>query len=305
MPKVTVERSVMINAPRGKVYATVRDFHQWPEWSPWLICEPDAKLTFAKDGRKYTWDGQYIGSGEIAVIRETEGVSIDYQLTFLKPFKSKATARLEFANAGEQTKVTWKMDSSMPFFLFFLCGMMKNLIGMDYERGLLMLRNYVETGDRSCALKFIGEESFSGFAYWGIRTKTTMKEVGPSMEKDFALLVEKMTTAGIEPSGAPFSIYHKWDIGKGKIDYTIGIPVNEGATAPADVLAGSIPDCRVYSIQHTGPYELLGNPWSALMTRQRAKAFHCSKLPPFETYANDPRETKPEDLVTVVHYPLK
>ncbi|WP_309397034.1 SRPBCC family protein [Cerasicoccus maritimus] len=305
MPKFSVERSVLLNAPRGKVYATVRDFHQWPQWSPWLICEPDADLEFAKDGRRYAWNGQFVGAGDIVVTKEEEGVSIDYDLTFLKPFKSKSKVRFEFANAGDQTKVIWKMDSSLPFFLFFLTKMMKNMIGMDYERGLLMLKNYVETGDRGCALDIRGEETFNGFDYLGIRHQCAMNDVGPAMEKAFGSIVEKMDAAGLEPTGAPFSIYHKWDLGKSRVEFTIGIPTNVNGSAPEGVTAGNIPSCQVFSLQHTGAYELLGNPWSAGMTRQRAKAFASSKLPPFETYENDPRETPERELVTVVHFPLK
>ncbi|WP_269542824.1 SRPBCC family protein [Cerasicoccus fimbriatus] len=304
MPKYSVERSILINAPRGKVYATVRDFHQWPQWSPWLICEPDAKLDFAKDGRSYAWIGQYIGEGNIAVTTENEGVAIDYRLTFIKPFKAVSKVRFEFGNAGEQTKVTWKMDSSLPIFLFFLTGMMKNMIGMDYERGLKMLRNYIEKGDRLSQLDIIGEESFTGFNYLGLRRQCAIAEVGPHMEEDFATIMQATEAAGIQPSGAPFSIYHKWDIGKARVDYTIGIPVTNGET-PDGLLRGEIPSGKVYSIKLTGPYELLGNAWSAGITRQRSKVFKCGQHPPFETYQNDPRETDERELVTVVHFPLK
>jgi hypothetical protein len=48
------------------------------------------------------------------------------------------------------------MDSKQPFFQFFLKGMMTSLIGMDYERGLRMLKDYVETGSVPSTLEFPG-----------------------------------------------------------------------------------------------------------------------------------------------------
>ncbi len=306
MPAITAERSIIINAPRGQVYATVRDFRQWPAWSPWVILEPEARLTFSNDGRRYDWAGDVVGAGNIKVVDEQEGVFIDYELTFLKPFKSTARVRMAFANAVDATKVTWRMDSSLPFFLFFMVKTMNAMIGMDYERGLQMLKRFIETGSRQCQLEILGRESFSGFSYLGLRVQCAISDVGPSMETHFAELTRKFDEAGLKPSGAPFSIYHKWDMGKGRVDYTLGFPV-EGVNgnAPAGVLAASLPDIEVYTIKHTGAYQLLGNAWSAGMCRQRARQFRCGKLPPFEVYHNDPRETKEDDLITTVHLPLK
>jgi len=47
---------------------------------------------------------------------------------------------------GDQTKVTWTMNGCVPIFLFFMIGMMKAWIGMDYERGLMMLKELAEKG---------------------------------------------------------------------------------------------------------------------------------------------------------------
>ncbi|GHB91387.1 SRPBCC family protein [Cerasicoccus arenae] len=307
MPKIIVERSILINAPRGQVYATVRDFRQLPSWSPWLICEPDCQLTFAKDGRSYAWQGKVVGEGEISVVTESEGVAIDYNLSFLKPWKSTCTSRIVFANAGDMTKVTWTMYSSLPIFLFWMTKTMSAMIGMDYDRGLAMLKSVLETGDPGSKLDFIGQESFSGFDYVGIRTQCAIAEIGPYMEKDFATLMQKMGQGGGQPAGNAFAQYHKWDIVKGLVDYTLGFPVAQATTTlPDGLIAGKLPDSTVYSIRHTGAYRYLGNAWAAGMARQRAKIFASNKqIAPFETYQNDPRETAEAGLVTVAHFPVK
>ena len=39
-----VKRSLEIAAPLDSVFAAIVDFKTWPEWSPWLMHEPDAKI---------------------------------------------------------------------------------------------------------------------------------------------------------------------------------------------------------------------------------------------------------------------
>lgn len=307
MPALHVERSIQVNAPRGKVYATVRDFHEWPVWSPWLICDPATKLTFESDGRGYQWDSKYIGAGSIEVTEETEGVSIDYELIFLRPFKSKSHVRFEFANAGDATKVTWLMDGKLPLFLFWLRRTMETMIGMDYDRGLRMLKEYQELGEVRSGIELIGNATVQGFAYVGIRNQCGLAEIGPSMERDFAAVCAKVEQAGIEPVGAPFSIYHQWNFSKGQADYTIGVPVAQAPVElPQGMVADRLPDCEVYSIKHTGAYHHLGNAWATGYSRVQNKVFKQDKqTPPFEIYQNDPRDTDEADLVTIIHFPVK
>ena len=45
------------------------------------------------------------------------------------------------------------MKSQLPFFLFWMVKKMKVYIGMDYERGLKMLKDYLETGLVPSAIK--------------------------------------------------------------------------------------------------------------------------------------------------------
>ena len=175
MPKVAVRKSIIINAPLEKVYESVRDFKQWPVWSPWLITEPECQVTYADDGDQYAWDGNVVGSGEMAVLSEEKPNEITYQLTFLKPFKSQAGVAMNFAAKDGGTEIVWSMDSKLPFFLFFMRPMMTAIIGMDYERGLRMVKEYLETGEVRSKPEFPGQVAVSAVPYLGVRRECSIR----------------------------------------------------------------------------------------------------------------------------------
>ena len=127
MPKFHVEKSVTIEAPLDKVKSVLSDFDQWSAWSPWLLMEPEAKVTVRDDKKYYEWDGQRVGAGNMELLNEqTKGntSSLTYSLNFLKPWKSNADVSFELSEVDSGTKVTWNMDSSLPFFMFFMKKMM-------------------------------------------------------------------------------------------------------------------------------------------------------------------------------------
>lgn len=307
MPKMHISKSILVDAPVDKVLPAVNDFHHWGKWSPWLIMEPEATVDVAEDGKSYSWQGARVGEGKMAVTNEEGKRSVDYDLTFLKPWKSEAKVKFELDEQGDKTKVTWLMDSSLPFFLFWMKKMMVAFVGKDYERGLAMLKDYVETDDVPSKLAFDGVSNYKGCDYVGIKTECSMQNIGPSMEKDFEKLGAWIKDNGDNVADKPFSIYHKWDMVSEKIIYTSGIPVkNKLATAPSGMVSGSIPATSVYSISHTGPYRHLGNAWSTGYNMKQSKTFKMNKkVDTFETYVSDPTEVAENDLVTTVHFPVK
>lgn len=307
MPKIHLSRSVRIQAPIEEVYDAVSDFNHWKYWSPWLIQEPDAQVTVAEDAKYYEWEGKMVGSGNMNITAEQVNQSVDYDLTFLKPWKSKAKVRFELASEGEGTKTTWFMDSSLPFFMFWMKKMMTTFIGMDYDRGLALLKDYVEDGEVHSKLERKGYSNYPGCAYIGIQTTCKMQEVGPKMQEDLGKLGDFLDDKQEIVAGPPFSIYHKWDVGRDQIRYTSGVPVKSvPGNLPAGLIVGEVPQTRIYTVAHIGPYHHLGNAWTTLYTMQRNKLFRLNKkADPFEVYLDDPHEVPANELRTEIHFPVK
>ena len=307
MTKLSISRKITINKPASDVYNVLSDFHQWKTWSPWLIQEPETEISVSDDGKFYSWNGNLTGVGNMLIVDQKQDAYLHHDLTFIKPWKSTAKVKFDLEAVGEGTVVTWSMNSSLPFFLFWMKGMMEALVGMDYERGLAMLKDYVEDGEVHSKLDFQDTSDLNGFKYVGIRTETTRKQIGQSMKADFERLAAFCNDNQDKIAGEPFSIYHKWDMIKGDVIYTSGFPVKTIPEGLADgFVTGELPSTKVYSIKHTGPYEHLGNAWSTLFNMKQNKFFRTNKkIDPFEIYKNDPAKVDPNQLETVVSFAVK
>lgn len=307
MPKFHVSKSIKINKSPAEVYQIVADFNHWTAWSPWIITEPETKVTVDAEKKTYHWEGNRTGEGNMIITAEKENESLDIDLTFLKPWKSQGKVRLLIKAYGNGSEVTWTLDSSLPFFLFWMKNMMIALLGMDYQRGLNMLKDYVEDGEVHSKLEFTGKTKFEGCNYVGLRTKTSFDKMGASMDQEFAKLMEWSNENAENLSGPPFAMYHKWEMVKGMADYTACLPVKEiPANLPNGMVSGSLPATEVNTVGHVGPYKHLGNAWSTQMSMRQNKEFKANKkMDPLEVYLNSPSDTEEKELHTLIHMPIQ
>lgn len=278
MPRVCVSRSIRIDAPPERVFSEVRHFKSWPKWSPWLLADPDCSLEIHKD--RYSWAGRISGVGGMAVRSERRNESIHYDLVFEKPFRSQAKVGMIFAEEDGKTKVTWTMGSRLPIFLFWMRKSMESAIGMDFDRGLLMLKSLIETGEIPSKLSFEGSEEFFEMSGVGLRRTCRIDEMAGQMGGDLAKVRDRY------PDGVGYCICDRWEPVKESVSYRIGVCLEE---LPDEIVDDfeviTIPAGKVYVVKHTGPYRFLGNGWAAGMMHGRARQFqHSRNFPPFEIY---------------------
>lgn len=311
MPKFQVSRSIQIDTSPESVFNTVSDFGTWTTWSPWLCAEPDAKVTVSEDsnsvGSLYSWDGNLVGAGEIEHRKLEPGKYIEEEIRFTKPWKSQSKVTFELEPVGESTKITWNMYGSLPFFMFWMKGMMEALIGMDYDRGLKMLKEHIETGQILSTTKIVGTKSIGPLSMVGVRGKSALKDIGPTMESMIGQAIDKMSQLGIPTEGEMISVYHDFVMKTETFDFSTGFVVNEipESVAGAGLSSWSIPQVNALRVDHIGSYQNLGNPWSAANQYARYKKMKMSKVGAFELYKNSPEDTAPADLLTEIYLPLK
>jgi hypothetical protein len=306
--KYNVTSSKIIKAPLKKVKAHVEDFKNWPAWSPWSIIEPDhkggAEGKAGQVGHKMTWDGEVIGSGE-NIILSNEDKAIHYSIEFFKPFKSKAKTSFLFEEVKGGTKVTWTMDSSMPFFMFFMIPTMRAWIEMDYNRGLTMLQSIMEKGKVQATTTNKGADFLEGFSYVGIKKTSLMENMPIEMKAAFT---EITSTLMPKDKGGKhwISVYPKVNMAKKEFTYIAAcsdenlgdLPLPEGW------VRGNIESKNMFEIHHLGSYKFLGNAWSMGMMILRAMKMKQKGFP-FEYYWNSPMNTPDEKLETSIFFPLK
>jgi len=295
MPKFSISRSQVIDCPVEKVFGIVRNFRSWPKWSPWLIADQECQLQVQDDW--YSWEGEICGSGRMEVTGTVENEALTYDLNFSKRFKSQAEVTMTFSRKGGGTEVTWTMESSLPFFLFWRKKSMKAFIGRGYERGLLMLRDLAEKGAVPSHLEFSGREPSPSFVGVGIRCTAGLDDFEEEMGENFKSVRKHY------PEGEGFTVYYEWDLVKGSMTYLIGVKLEATpGVIPDGMELVRPPGMEVYVVRHRGAYRHLGNGWAAGMKHGRSKQFrHSKKFPPFEIYEVEDEE----DLVVKICLPMK
>jgi effector-binding domain-containing protein len=309
--KFRVERSIDVRAPAEKVFDSLEDFEQWKAWSPWLCMEPGAQVQIQGkgSGASYAWDGDIIGKGTLTHRGLQRPVRLRQSIQFAKPFRSSAEVGFELAEAGGQTTVSWRLDGRMPAIF----GRFMNAwIGMDYERGLRMLKEYLETGRVNSTCEVKGIVNRPKTFYVGRDHACRIDDLGRAMERAFPALMDAMRNAGIVTAGAPFSIYRKFDLNRRECAFTVALPMAQeipaGTKWPTGYKPGTMIEHRAFLVEHRGSYEHLGNAWSTGMQHLRMSKSKAMKLrqrlPPYEVYIKDPQSVPSTAIVTQIHWPI-
>lgn len=308
MPDIHVSCSTDIAAPASTVLHTLTNFETWPAWSPWLYTEPEAKVSYrgnkGETGHGYDWSGDKVGAGGMTLLESTD-TFLKCDLNFLKPFKSQAGVSFILKEkSSKATRVTWKMDSHLPFFMFWMTGSMTGMIHSDYRRGLALLKDYIELGHIRSSSTLFGHVEMPEKHYVGHRAMSDMSSISNTLENSFELVKQGCTN--LKAAGTPFCIYHKVDMKNQTLDFTAAIPTDQFASVASPLSAATRPACRALKTVHVGDYVHLGNAWALLMgeARHRKLKTHRSQAP-FEVYLNDPNETAPDELITELYLPLR
>lgn len=311
MPTYTVARSQRISARIDRVFETVVDFNTWSAWSPWLIAEPTAKVqvrpTPGLVGSVYAWDGDLIGAGEIQHRRIEPGKEIEDDLRFSRPMKSNCQVAFHFQPHGDETEVTWTMQGNLPWFMFWLTPMLKTVIGMDYGRGLAMLKDWIETGTIPSKVKLMGTEQIGPIRMAGITGSCSVDDVGSSVERTLEQTRKVFKTQRIPLVGPMMTVYTRFSVNRATFNYIAGYAVDDQVRIPsnADLKVWKMPAGFALRVEHTGSYRHLGNAWSFANQAARYSRLKQRRIGTFEIYRNSPEDVPEDQLLTDIYLPLK
>jgi effector-binding domain-containing protein len=307
---LTVSRQITIAKPLSLVRQVLLDF-KIRDWSPWLCMDKQTQVdSFGELGRinsGFRWQSQWVGAGQLTLESISDN-TLQLQLEFFKPWHSVANVTYLLVPLNDNsTELTWSMTGSLPIWLFFMQSMMQAYIGMDYQRGLLMLKDYLESGHVFSDTEVCGVVDVPSVDYVGVRRLCTTDTIGPDMQMGCGELLAQFGQSGLQQTGVPFTIYHDWNIKTGRCDYTFALQIEPGQTVEfPNLIQSNRPSVKALKLTHTGDYKHLGNAWATAYSRiQNDKTLKQNKKQPgFEIYVNDLSVTEAKDLLTEVYVPI-
>ena len=135
-----------------------------------------------------------------------------------------------------------------------------------------------------------------------VRTRTSVAKLPEVMGQTYGTIAQYLGSLGEQPAGPPFAAYHNMDMED--LDVEIGFPVSRDIAGRGDIQAGRLPEGRVATCIHIGPYGEIADAYNALSEWVEAEGYEPTGVA-YEMYLNDPNETPPEALMTQIVYPLE
>ena len=156
LPKdFTVTRTIEINASIADVFKQVNTLSNWSNWSAWHKMDPNASYTYSNTdagvGAFYSFEGdpELIGSGSLTILESTENESISTEVIFLKEGEEIGRGNGEWAFKEENgvTQVCWSFlgDMGNNPVARWIGLMMDSMLGPQLERGLINIKEYLES----------------------------------------------------------------------------------------------------------------------------------------------------------------
>jgi len=140
----------------------------------------------------------------------------------------------------------------------------------------------------------------------GMRKKGSYTLIPVMIMEVFRFLMEK----GICPAGPPIYIWHEGTPeaafaadAAGTADVEIAVPVGGRFTSSGGISCYTLPGGRMARVIHHGPYQDCTTTYERLFAWIGEKGLGITG-PLREIYTNDPREVKPEEILTEILAPI-
>jgi uncharacterized protein YndB with AHSA1/START domain len=149
----SIKTEVVINKSKAVVFEYLKHLKNQNKFSVWASMDPNMKTEFrgtdGTEGFISAWDSDMknVGKGEQEILKVVDGERIDYEIRFLKPYKSTSWAYITTATVNDnQTRVRWEFNGNMkyPTNLMLLFMNMEKMVGNDLNKGLQNLKTILE-----------------------------------------------------------------------------------------------------------------------------------------------------------------
>jgi len=295
----SVERTVIVDAPKELVFNYVKYWRNWHYWSPWL--ETDSTMTVTIEGTDgevgsiYKWNGdpKLTGSGELINTGVTKYSEMTARIRFIEPFPGEADGYVRLSDEDGSTKVAWGMygKDKFPWNIPSLFMDIDAMVGKDYERGLELLKMKCEDEYRMISQYTIDEVGFPATMYAAVKEKISFDQIPGFYEQSFAKILAAVKSENAKTKGAPVGLYYIWDEQNMTTEMAAAIPVNKKVSVE-DVEPIEVPAVNAFKIDYYGAYEDIAPAYNAL-DLYFAMNNLTLRVPVVEEYVTDP-QTEPD-----------
>jgi effector-binding domain-containing protein len=135
-----------------------------------------------------------------------------------------------------------------------------------------------------------------------LRTRTKVEELPQFLGRAYGAVAGYLGAMGKAPAGPPFAGYHNMDMQN--LDVEAGFPVSAGIAGQGEIQASEIPGGNHATCFYKGSYQEMAGAYEALTKFIQDKGYKGTGTT-FEMYLNDPANTAPQDLETLIVFPLE
>jgi effector-binding domain-containing protein len=135
-----------------------------------------------------------------------------------------------------------------------------------------------------------------------VRTRLAVQDLTSLFGRVYGGIFQYLGGLGEQPAGPPFAIYYNMDMQD--LDVEIGVPVARPLPGQGELMPGEFPAGKMATCLHVGPYDQCTSAYAALTEWIKANGYEAAGVA-YEFYLNGPPETPPEELQTIIAFPLK
>lgn len=145
-----VNREIIINAPRQKVYDFLRYLENQEKFNKWAKAGEERivthKGTDGTIGYIYAWTGdKSVGIGEKEITNLVEGARVETEIRFEKPMRITASVIMEMASiSADQTQVNLINKGILKYPLNLLIPFAEKNFAKDMDESLVTLKGVLE-----------------------------------------------------------------------------------------------------------------------------------------------------------------
>lgn len=145
-----VQREIIINAPRQKVFDFLRFLKNQEQFNKWAKAGGNRQEKFTGEdgtvGFIYAWSGdKSAGEGEKEIMKIVNGERIETEIRFIKPMKISAFVIMETHAVSEnQTKVNMINGGNLNFPFNIMIPIAEKNFGKDMDASLVSLKKILE-----------------------------------------------------------------------------------------------------------------------------------------------------------------